>query len=103
MILGYEANIGLIYYGPKWSWAEMVMGRNGHGPKWLWAEMTRNPKIHLHPSGPFKSIKTMLRYLHVFLGLSPVRNRYQKGSQKIGTTVLSIIAYDEFKDRICKD
>ena len=43
MILGYEANIGLIYYGPKWSWAEMVMGRNGHGPKWLWAEMTRNP------------------------------------------------------------
>ena len=42
MILGYEANIGLIYYGPKWSWAEMVMGRNGHGPKWLWAETTRN-------------------------------------------------------------
>ena len=42
MILGYEANIGLIYYGPKWSWAEMVMGRNGHGPKRLWAEMTRN-------------------------------------------------------------
>ena len=28
MILGYEANIGLIYYGPKWSWAEMVMGQN---------------------------------------------------------------------------
>ena len=42
MILGYEANIGLIYYGPKWLWAEMVMCRNGHGPKWLWAEMTRN-------------------------------------------------------------
>ena len=41
-MLGYEANVGLIYYGPKWSWAEMVMGRNGHGPKWLWAEMTRN-------------------------------------------------------------
>ena len=39
MILGYDANIGLIYYGPKWSWAEMVMGRNGHGPKWLWAEI----------------------------------------------------------------
>ena len=37
-----NANIGLIYYGPKWSWAEMVLGRNGHGPKWLWAEMTRN-------------------------------------------------------------
>ena len=45
MILGYEANIGLIYYGPKWSWAEIVMGRNGHGPKWLWAEMTRNPQM----------------------------------------------------------
>ena len=43
MILGYEANIGLINYRPKWSWAEMVMGRNGHGPKWLWAEMTQNP------------------------------------------------------------
>ena len=42
MILGNEAHIGLIYYGPKWSWAEMVMGRNGHGPKCLWAEMTRN-------------------------------------------------------------
>ena len=32
MILGYEANLGLIYYGPKWSWAEMVMGRND--PDW---------------------------------------------------------------------
>ena len=50
MILGYEANIGLIFYGPKWSWAEMVMGRNGHGPKWLWAEMTRNRVfIYLYP------------------------------------------------------
>ena len=34
MISGYEANKGSIYYmgrnghGPKWSWAEMVMGRN---------------------------------------------------------------------------
>ena len=27
-------------YGPKWLWAEMVMGRYCHGPKWLWAEMT---------------------------------------------------------------
>ena len=60
-------------------------------------------KIHLHPSGSFKSIKTMLRYLHVLLGLSPVWNRYQKGGQKIGTTVRSTIVYDEFKDRICKD
>ena len=42
MIFGYEANIGLIYYMPKRSWVEMVMGRNGHGPKWLWAEMIRN-------------------------------------------------------------
>ena len=49
MILGYEANIGLINYGPKWSWAEMVIGRNGHGPKWLWAEMTRNRnKLQFH-------------------------------------------------------
>ena len=51
MILGYEANIGLIYYGPKWSWAEMVMGRNGHGPKWLWAEMTRNLIMHNSQNG----------------------------------------------------
>ena len=40
MVLGYETNIGLIYYGPKWSWAEMVMGRNDaesfelHLPLW---------------------------------------------------------------------
>ena len=34
IIRGYEADIGLIYYGPK-----MVMGRNGYGPKWSWAEM----------------------------------------------------------------
>ena len=30
----------MIFYGPKWLWAEMVMGGNGYGPKWLWAEMT---------------------------------------------------------------
>ena len=30
----------VIIYGPKWLWAEMVMGRYCHGPKWLWAEMT---------------------------------------------------------------
>ena len=52
MILGYEANIGLIYYGPKWSWAEMVMGRNGHGPKWLWAEMTRNQNYYKKNNKP---------------------------------------------------
>ena len=38
-MLGYWANLALINYGPKWSWAEMVMGRNGYGPKWSWAEM----------------------------------------------------------------
>ena len=43
-------------------------------------------KIHFHPSGPFKSIKTMLKFLHVLLGLSPVWNRYQKGGNKKGTT-----------------
>ena len=30
----------VIIYGPKYLWAEMVMGRYGHGPKWLWDEMT---------------------------------------------------------------
>ena len=43
-------------------------------------------KIHFHPSGPFKSIKTMLKSLLVLLGLSPVWNRYQKGGNKKGTT-----------------
>ena len=65
MILGYEANIGLIYYGPKWSWAEMVMGRNGHGPKRLWAEMTRNPgnlSLRDHIAGP--------NFLHIILVLN---------------------------------
>ena len=35
-------------------------------------------KIHFHQSGPFKLIKTMLKSLHVLLGLSPVRNRYPR-------------------------
>ena len=43
-------------------------------------------KIHFHPSGPLKSIKTMLKSLYVFLGLSPVWNRYPKGDHKKGTT-----------------
>ena len=30
-----------------------------------------NSKIHFQPSGPFRSIKTMLESLHVLLGLSP--------------------------------
>ena len=43
-------------------------------------------KIHFHPSGPFKSIKTLLKSLHVLIGLSPVWNRYSKGGHKKGTT-----------------
>ena len=43
-------------------------------------------KIHFHPSGPFKSIKTVLKSLQVLLGLSPVWNRYQKVGNKKGTT-----------------
>ena len=43
-------------------------------------------KIHSHPLGPFKSIKTMLKSLHVLLGLSPVWNSYPKEGHKIGTT-----------------
>ena len=43
-------------------------------------------KTHFHPSGPFKSIKTMLKPLHVLIGLSPVWNRYSKGGHKNGTT-----------------
>ena len=52
--------------------------------------------IHFHQSVPFKLIKTMLNFLQVLLGLSPVWNRYPKGRR-------SIIAYDEIKDRICKE
>ena len=61
MLLGYEANIGSIYYGPKWSWAEMVMGRNGHGPKWLWAEMTRN---HNNDFQTFKRITAAYKSIY---------------------------------------
>ena len=43
-------------------------------------------KIHFHPSGTFKSIKTMLKSLHVLLGLSPVLNCNPKGGHKKGTT-----------------
>ena len=43
-------------------------------------------KIIFHPSGPFKSIKTMLKSLHVLLGLSSVWNCYPKGGHKKGTT-----------------
>ena len=43
-------------------------------------------KIHFYPSRPFKSIKTMLKSLHVLLGLSPVWNYYPKGGHKKGTS-----------------
>ena len=43
-------------------------------------------KIHFHPSGPFKSIKSMLKSFDVLLGLSPVWNCYPKGGHKKGTT-----------------
>ena len=35
--------------------------------------------IDFHPSGPFKPIKTMLKSLHVLLGLSPLWNLLSKG------------------------
>ena len=54
-------------------------------------------------SGPFKLIKTILKSLHVLLGLSSVCNPYPKGSHTKGATKRSIIAYDEIKDRICKE
>ena len=43
-------------------------------------------KIHFHPLGPFKSIKTMLKSLRVLIGLSPVWNCYPKGGHKKETT-----------------
>ena len=44
------------------------------------------PKFHFHPLGPFKSVKSMLKSLHVLLDLSPVWNCYPKGGHKKGTT-----------------
>ena len=35
-------------------------------------------KIHLHQLGPFKLIKTVLKSLHVLLGLATLWNRYQR-------------------------
>ena len=46
----------------------------------------QNPFLHsLYSLGPFKSIKIMLKFLHVLLGLSPVWDRYPKGGHKKGT------------------
>ena len=55
-------------------------------------------KIHLYQSGLFKLIKTMLKSFSL-LGLSSVWDRYPK----TWATKRSIIAYDEIKDRICKE
>ena len=61
-------------------------------------------KIHSHTSRSLKSIKTMLNFLHVLLGLSTVWNCYPKGDHKKGTTYRSVfIAYDDIKDRTCKE
>ena len=37
-------------------------------------------KVHFHQLGPFKLIKTMLKSLHVLLGLSPVWNHCRERS-----------------------
>ena len=37
-------------------------------------------KIHFYQLGPYKLIKIMLNSLNVLEGLSPVWNRYPKGS-----------------------
>ena len=50
-------------------------------------------KIHFH-----QSIS-----LHVLLGLSPVWNRYPKGSLAKGANKRSLIVYDEIKDKICNE
>ena len=39
-------------------------------------------KTHFHQLGPFKLVETMLKSFHVLLDLSPVWNRYPKGSHK---------------------
>ena len=60
-------------------------------------------EIHIHQLGPFKFIKTVMKSLHVLLGLSSVWSRYPKGSHTKGASKRSIIAYDEIKDIICKE
>ena len=51
----------------------------------------------------FKLIRTMLKSLHVLLGLSLILNPYQQGSYTKGATKHLIIAYDENKDKIGKE
>ena len=60
-------------------------------------------KIYFYQSEPLKVIVTMLKSVDVLFGLSLVWNRYTKGSHKTGATKISIIAYDEIEDRICKE
>ena len=60
-------------------------------------------KIHFHQFGSFKLIKNNVKSLNVMQGLSQVWNRYPKGSQNTCAPYRSIIAYDELKDRICKE
>ena len=38
----------------------------------------------IYQLGPFELLKTLLKSLHVLLGLFPVLIHYQKGSQKQG-------------------
>ena len=45
-------------------------------------------KLHFHQRGPLELIKTMLKYLHVLLGLSPVWNSYLKGSTQCSINAL---------------
>ena len=50
-----------------------------------------NVKIHFYLLGPLKLIQTMLKSVHILLGLSPIWNRYPKGSHTTGATKRSKI------------
>ena len=62
----------------------------------------RNSKIHFHQLGQFKLTKTMLKSLNV-IKVNLLWNHYPNGSHNTWATKRSIMAYDEFKDRICKE
>ena len=76
---------------------------------------TSNAFIHvffLPFRNPFSSVRIVkidfnnAEIFHVLLGLSPVWNRYPKGSHTTGPATCtkgSIIAYDEIEDRLCKE
>ena len=55
--------IAILYYGPKWSGAGVVLGRIGHGLEWLLAEMTRNP-VH-RPSDVMTYLRNHIAALFV--------------------------------------